>query len=104
MVVSITISELALAAGVDTETATRMLMPVATQIVEDYAVNAPTVLQDAAVVRYVGYLGKTAGGAITSKTVGPVSQTFQSNDAAMFRNSGAESLLTRYKVRRAGKI
>ena len=103
MVVSITISELALAAGVDTETATRML-PVATQIVEDYAVNAPTVLQDAAVVRYVGYLGKTAGGAITSKTVGPVSQTFQSNDAAMFRNSGAESLLTRYKVRRAGKI
>ena len=103
MVVSITISELALAAGVDTETATRML-PVATQIVEDYAVNAPTVLQDAAVVRYVGYLGKTAGGAITSKTVGPVSQTFQSNDAAMFRNSGAESLLTRYKVRRAGRI
>ena len=103
MVVSITISELALAAGVDTETATRML-PVATQIVEDYAVNAPTVLQDAAVVRYVGYLGKTAGGAITSKTVGPVSQTFQSNDAAMFRNSGAESLLTRYKPRRAGKI
>ena len=80
------------------------LLPVAAQIVEDYAVNAPTVLQDAAVVRYVGYLGKTAGGAITSKTVGPVSVTYQANDSAMFRNSGAESLLTRYKVRRAGKI
>ena len=103
MAVTITAPELAAASGLDTAAATRLL-PVVTQLVTDYASAAPDSLSNEACIRYAGYVARSAGGAITSKTVGPVSQTFQANDAAMFRNSGAESLLTRYKVRRAGKI
>ena len=103
MAVKITADELATASGLDTAAAGRLL-PVATTLVEDYASAAPSHLQDMAVIRYAGYVARSAFGALTSKAVGPVTQNFQSNDAAMFRNSGAESLLTRYKVRRAGKI
>ena len=103
MAVTITAPDFATAAGLDTAMATRLL-PVATRLVEDYASAAHTELQNEAVIMFGGYLARSAGGAITSKTVGPVTQTFQSNDAAAFRNCGAAALLTRYRVRRAGAI
>ena len=103
MAVTITAAELASASGLDTATATRLL-PVATQLVTDYAAGAPDVLANEAAIRFVGYMARSGGGVITSKNVGPVSVTFQSSDAAMFRNCGAAALLTRYRIRRAGAI
>ena len=81
MAVTITADELATASGLDTAAAGRLL-PVATTLVEDYASAAPSHLQDMAVIRYAGYVARSAFGALTSKTVGPVSQNFQSSDAA----------------------
>ena len=103
MAVSIDVNGLMEATGLDTATATRLL-PVATRIVEDYAVSAPSELQDEATIRLSGYLASTPWGAAQSETVGPMTISYQSNDAAAFRNSGAAALLTRYRIRRAGAI
>ena len=39
-----------------------------------------------------------------TETVGPFTVEYAMNHAAAFRNSGAASLLTRHKVRRAGAV
>ena len=102
---AVTIQALALAeeAGVTEERATRLLA-VATAIVERYAPTAPSSLQNEAVIRFGGYLGQSDYGTIRTETIGPRSVEYHLNHAAMFRNSGAESLLTRYRVRRGGAI
>ena len=89
--------------GVTVERATRLLA-VATEVVERYASNAPEALQNEAVTRLAGYLGQSDYGTIRQEAIGPKSVEYHLNHAAMFRNSGAESLLTRYKVRRGGAI
>ena len=87
----------------DLDRATRVL-PVAERMVEDYAPNAPDELKDEATIRFAGYLLGSDYGAIVDETIGPYSQSHQTNHAAAFRNSGAAMLLTRYRVRRAGAI
>ena len=103
MAVTITASELADEIGVTGSRAVRLL-PVATRKVQDYAPSAPAELQNEAVIRFAGYLGQSDYGTIQSETIGPKDVTYPTNHAAMFRNSGAASLLTTYKVRRAGKV
>ena len=71
--------------------------------VEDYAADAPDAAKDEAVVRGAAWLRDTRG-AVSSSTVGPLSSERPSNSAAWFLHSGAASLLTRYKQRRAGAI
>ena len=41
---------------------------------------------------------------MASKGVDPLTISYVTNHATMFRNSGAASLLTRYRVRRGGKV
>ena len=83
------------------------LLPVATEMVTSYAPSAPDAMANEGVVRLVGYMvgSESSGyGARRSGEVGPLKVENVVNHAAMFRNSGAQALLTHYKVRRAGAI
>ena len=81
------------------------LLAVATAMVEDYAPNAPEALQNEAVVRFAGYLAQSDFGTIRREEIGGArSVEYTQNHAAAFRNSGAEMLLTRHRMRRAGAV
>ena len=100
---AVTAALLAAESGAALDRATRVL-PVAVQMVTDYAPAAPEALQDEAVYRFGSYLLTSDVGAVRSETVGPLSVEHVVNHSAAFRNSGAAMLLTRHKVRRAGLI
>ena len=74
----------------------------ATEIIERYAPNAPTSVQNVAAIRFIGYLGQADFGTVRSESMGPRSVEYHLNHAPAFRNCGAEMLLSPYKVRRAG--
>ena len=80
------------------------LLPVAVALVQDYAPDAPEALQNEAVIRFAGYLAEARFGAVSSRSVDPLSQEYVVNHAPAFRNCGAAALLTRYRVRRGGAI
>ena len=108
MAVTVSASSFAAATGLaETDpggTVAARLLAVATRVVEDYAPDAPEVLQNEAVIRFGGYLGQSDFGGIPEETIGPQSVKYTVNHAAAFRNCGAAALLTRYRVRRAGAI
>ena len=101
--VTLTAQDLADETAADLDRAERILT-VATAIVEEYAPTAPTVLLNEAVIRLGGYLAQSDYGTVREETIGPRSVSYTLNHSMMFRNSGAQALLTRYKVRRAGAI
>ena len=103
MAVTLTAAELAEETSASVDRATRVLA-VATEAVTHYAPEAPEVLQNEAVLRFAGYLLGSDYGAIRKDSIGPSDYEFVTNHAAMFRNSGAAALLTRYRIRRAGSI
>ena len=103
MAVTITPQELADETSATVERATRVLA-VATEAVTRYAPDAPDALQNEAAIRFGGYLLGSDYGAVADESIGPRSASYTQNHAAMFRNSGAAALLTRYRVRRAGTI
>ena len=76
----------------------------AAALVEQYAATAPQPLKNEAVLRFAAYLADAGSGAIAKESVGPLSLDRVTNHAAMFRNSGAAALLSRWRVRRAGAI
>ena len=101
--VTLTAQELADETGATLDRAERILA-VATAIVLEYAPAAPTALLNEAVIRLGGYLAQSDYGTVREETIGPRSVSYQMNHAAMFRNSGGQALLTRWKKRRAGVI
>lgn len=101
--VTLTPQELAAETGADPSRAERVL-PVVASIIVDYAPQAPTQLLNEACVRFGGYLLASDFGTVRSETLGPQAAEYVTNHAAMFRNSGAMALLTRYKRRRAGAL
>ena len=103
MAVTLTAETLAAEIGATEERATRLLA-VATEVVTRYAPNAPEALANEAVVRFAGYLAQSDYGTIRTESIGPMTVEYVTNHAAMFRNCGAEALLTRFKRRRAGAI
>ena len=76
----------------------------ASAMVEQYAPGAPQALKDEAVIRFAGYLAQSDFGGIVKEGIGPKEVEYTVNHAAMFRNSGAAALLSRWRVRRAGAI
>ena len=77
----------------------------AAALIERYAPGAPAAVKDEAAIRFAGYLSQSSSfGAIRKGGVGPLSVEYIANHAAMFRNCGASSLLTHWKIRRAGVI
>ena len=103
MAVTLTAETLAAEIGVEVPLAARLLA-VATEVVRRYAPSAPEVLVAEATIRFAGYLAQSDYGTIRTESIGPMSVEYVVNHAAMFRNSGAEALLTRYKRRRGGMI
>ena len=82
------------------------LGPVAAALVEEYSPGAPQPIRDEAVIRTAGWLYESTPGLADSKlSAGPVevSRTFAPGYSAL-RHSGSMSLLSRWKVRRAGRI
>ena len=101
--VTVTAQQIAAETNITVERATRLLA-VATEHVERYAPNAPTVLLNEACIRYCGYLGQSGYGEMIEQELGPKRLAFTTNHAAAFRNCGAAALLTGHKRRRAGAI
>ena len=100
---AVTAQQLADETGAAPTRAARVL-PVATQMVEDYAPDAPDALKDEATYRLGGYLLSSDYGGVREEEIGPKRLEYVTNHAAAFRNSGAAMLLTRHRVRRAGSI
>ena len=92
--------------GATTEStdAAAQLLAVASAMIEQYAPNAPEAMQNEAAVRFAGYLAQSDFGSIAKEDIGPRVVEYPTNHAAMFRNSGAAALLSRWRMRRAGSI
>ena len=101
--VTLTAAELAAETGAEPDRAGRVL-PVATAIVVEYAPEAPTPILNEAVIRLAGYILSADYGTIREEELGPRRLQYPVNHAMMFRNSGAQALLTRFKKRRAGAL
>ena len=103
MAVTITASQLSEAIKQPQEVAERLL-PVATELVENYAEHAPEAVQNEAAVRVSGYLAQQPADARRSTTIGSISSSWASTHTGALRHSGAMSLLNPWKRRRAGVI
>lgn len=111
MAVTITATALAQELGLDASEADELavatrLLSVGSAIVSKYAPDAPDALSDEAVLRYAGYLyGSTASnyGSHLKQDVAGIGIEYPTNHGLAFRNSGAKSLLSPWKVRHAGK-
>ena len=91
-------------AALESDERANQLGAVASAMVEEYAPGAPQELKNEAVIRFAGYLAQSDFGTIRKEDIGPQSFEYVTNHAAMFRNSGAAALITRWKIRRAGAI
>ena len=78
------------------------LGPVVSELVERYASGAPTSIKSEAVIRAVGWLFHSKPG-LRKIGAGPIDVEFSSGQSAL-RHSGSMSLLSPWKIRRAGKI
>ena len=103
MAVSLPSNALALALGVDSALAVRIL-PVATALVERFAPAAPEAIQNEAVIRVSGWLAEQPAAAIRSDKIGDLETAFAPTHTSALRHSGAMALLSPWKVRRAGVV
>ena len=103
MAVTTSATDLASAIRATPEVAARLLA-VATELVERYAPAAPESVQNEAVIRCAGYLAQQPADARRSSTVGGIESSWAATHTAALRHSGAMSLLSPWKVRRAGAI
>ena len=100
---AITATQLAAELGVDSTLAARFLA-VSSALVDRYASGAPQAIKDEAVIRTAGYLAEHPGAAVKRERTGDISTTFMPNHLSALRHSGSMSLLSPWKVRRAGAI
>ena len=101
--VTLTAQQLAAETTAELDRAVRILAVVSATVTE-YAPHAPTALLNEAAIRMGGYLAQSDYGSIRENKVGGLEISYQMNHAMMFRNSGAQALITRWKIRRAGVI
>ena len=96
-------AELAAAAGVDDDTAARLL-DVANELIERYAPAAPAAVKREAIIRCAGWLHGQPADSIRSREVGPMNVSYTPSMLSSLRHSGAMALLSAWKVRRGGMI
>ena len=101
MAVTLTAAQLAEAIGSDTETATRLLS-VCTELVNNFAAGAPDTVANEAVIRTAGWLNEQPPG-VMSQSVDGYELSYRGGMSPL-RGSGAMSLLSPWKKRRAQKI
>ena len=73
-------------------------------MVERYAPGAPDAIKREAIIRAGGWLAGTPKDDIRDMSAGPLSSSHTPSMRACLRHSGAMSLLSPWKVRRAGAI
>ena len=103
MAVNISVSDLTAATGISAAQATRLL-PVGAALIEEYGPAAPVPIQNESLIRLTGYLRQMPSGL---RKVGASSLDIEYDVAGLkapFRQSGAMSLLSPWKRRRAGAI
>ena len=103
MAVTLTADELAAELDASTALATRLLA-VATELVEGYAPSAPESVQNQAAIMVADFLDTAPSGPLRSEAAGPLSADYQAAHLSPLRHSRAQSLLSRWRVRRAGSI
>ena len=103
MAVTLTAAQLAEAVGVDLKTATRLLA-VAAELVNRFAPDAQDAIANEAAIRTAGWLAEQPAAAIRAETEGDISTSYAPSMQSALRHSGAMSLLSPWKVRRAGAI
>ena len=101
--VTITADVVAAETGINEQRAGRLL-DVATEMVDRYAPDAPPSVLNEAVVRVCGYLAQQPSDARREHVVGAISSSWVATSTSALRHSGAMSLLSPWKVRRAGAI
>lgn len=99
----ITAGELATALGVNIAVATRLL-EVANELVERFAPEAPVSIRREAIIRCAGWLLESPSSGIRDESAGPLSASYSPSMTGALRHSGAMSLLSPWKIRRAGAI
>ena len=101
MAITLTVAQLAEAIGSDTETATRLLS-VCTELVNNFAAGAPDSVANEAVIRASGWLKEQPPGIHSLDVQG--NEVIYRGGMNPLRGSGAMSLLSPWKKRRARKI
>ena len=101
MAITLTAAQLAEAIGSDTETATRLLS-VCTELVNNFAAGAPDTVANEAVIRTAGWLNEQPPGVHSMDVEG--NEVVYRGGMNPLRGSGAMSLLSPWKKRRAQKI
>ena len=103
MALTLTADDLAAAiAGPGQTVPAARLLTVADAVIEGYAPGAPSAIKNEAAIRFCGYLAASDFGGVVSESLGPRSTTWATGHADMFRRCGAASLLSPWRVRRAG--
>ena len=106
MAVTVTVSELETLTGADTATATRLLS-LATELVTRYVNNTatPESILNESVIRLSGWLHNSPPSRTNELSIGAdISIRVSVSHNAALRHSGAMSLLSPYKKRRASPI
>ena len=98
-----TAAALATAIRQPADVAARLLTVVA-ELVENYAEHAPESVQNEAAIRCDGYHAQQPAHACRSTTVDGVSPPWAATHTSALRHSGAMSLLSPWKIRRARAI
>ncbi len=103
--VAVTISAAVVAAATGTDSATaERLLAVAMALVARYGADAPDEVENEAALRVAGYLFAQPKASIRAESVGSISADFAPSRQGALRHSGAMSLLSPWKIRRAGLI
>ena len=87
-----------------TDASLQRLLDVAEDLVLRYAPNAPFDVQDAAIIRVIGWLANTPAFSLKGSTAVGVRRSFDTMQLSALRHSGGMALLSPWKVRRAGVI
>lgn len=103
MAVTLTQAQVELATGADATTAARVLAT-ATALVDEFAPAAPEAVANEAALRCAGWLVEAPASGLRSDRAGDLGASFTPAATGAMRASGAMSLLSQWKVRRAGAI
>ena len=103
MAVTITVEQVVSELGIKTATATRVLAT-ASALVTRFAPAAPETIQNEAVLRCAGWLADSPSSGVRRESVGPLDVSYSPLATGALRSSGAMSLLSPWKARRAGVI
>ncbi|MCY4002501.1 MAG: hypothetical protein OXF33_02155 [Rhodospirillales bacterium] len=103
MAVTLSVDDLRAAIGSDLDTATRLL-PVATELVERFAPDAPESIQNEGTIRVAGWLAEAPSSGVRSEAVGDIRTSWSPSSPVPMRASGAMALLAPWKSREAGVV